>query len=960
MNDQYTGKVDPWDAYLTAIEKTEPAVSALGITDYFTLRAYKKAVEHQALGRLQGVFLFANVELRLMPRTHKDHALNLHLLLSPNDPRHIALFEEAMSRLTFRSGAEVYPCTEQGIFRLGEARLNSQETKGTTINDATKPSSRMIFEEGAKQFKIEYGELLKMFETNPWLRENCFIAIPGGDDGGRGLVKSNDSYEATADGLYKMSHFIFSSSDKDRSYWLGKGALKPEELQKIFDGKKPCIHGSDAHDFDRILKPDDERRCWIKAKPEWEGLKQALHEPEDRVFIGSDHPQKVGGNNSISSITVDGASWFPKETLTINNGLVAIIGSKGAGKTALADLLAYGCGAYDGGQASFIRKASELIEGATVTIQWTDGRDPSTATLGQPIDEFSFPEVKYLSQQFVEALCSPEGKKDTLVEEIEKVIFDRLEPHQRLDASSFSELRDIETTDIQSTVAEISAKIQEQTQIIVAQTAAKQSLSVKQGRLRQMEEEIIRLQKEKTALASVKDEKKLKAFELVSKEYDEARRRMTILTQTIRATQTLQAEIQKAETWRNEANHKHSSLLSDLGFTLSEADLFMMDFRGDYQPPLREKLASFILEKDWEEGRTTTPPTSRTCKPFSVCKTAQEAAQKELDVSHQKQLRFAELSKQLTQKNEDVEKLKKEIDKISNEADNLAATAQKERSALYGHAFEKIKEEEEILKRLYQPLQDTLKQPEDSTDQVLEFSVKRSVDLDSWVERGEALLDLRKNNPLTDEGALLRAARTLLLDAWEKGDSAMLEEKMKEFVREKLGGDWRSMLVPSATPVDFATWLFSLEHIKTTYDIRYGGLEIEKLTPGTRGIVLLMLYLAIDQEDTSPLIVDQPEENLDPQSIFQELVQYFRTARQRRQIILVTHNANLVVNADADQVIVASSSRETGQKLPIFSYGAGPLEDEKIRKKVCQILEGGEQAFRNRERRYNLAGLRSS
>lgn len=119
-----------------------------------------------------------------------------------------------------------------------------------------------------------------------------------------------------------------------------------------------------------------------------------------------------------------------------------------------------------------------------------------------------------------------------------------------------------------------------------------------------------------------------------------------------------------------------------------------------------------------------------------------------------------------------------------------------------------------------------------------------------------------------------------------------------------------------------------------------------------RGIVLLLLYLAIDRWDTRPLIVDQPEENLDPASIYHELVTYFRSARQRRQIILVTHNANLVVNADVDQIVVADSTRTEAGKLPRIEHIAGSLEDPRIRTKVCEILEGGIRAFRERERRY--------
>jgi ABC-type Mn2+/Zn2+ transport system ATPase subunit len=144
------------------------------------------------------------------------------------------------------------------------------------------------------------------------------------------------------------------------------------------------------------------------------------------------------------------------------------------------------------------------------------------------------------------------------------------------------------------------------------------------------------------------------------------------------------------------------------------------------------------------------------------------------------------------------------------------------------------------------------------------------------------------------------------------------------------------------------------------YSITYDGVAIEHLSPGTRGIVLLLLYLVIDAQDRRPLIIDQPEENLDPKSIFDELVPHFRNVRKRRQVIIVTHNANLVVNTDADQVIVASSAPNADGGLPTVTYCCGSLENLKIRKLVCEILEGGEQAFLDRERRYRLQRIRDS
>ena len=143
-------------------------------------------------------------------------------------------------------------------------------------------------------------------------------------------------------------------------------------------------------------------------------------------------------------------------------------------------------------------------------------------------------------------------------------------------------------------------------------------------------------------------------------------------------------------------------------------------------------------------------------------------------------------------------------------------------------------------------------------------------------------------------------------------------------------------------------------HITVQYEISYDGVDIRKLSPGTRGIVLLLLYLALDDSDDRPLIIDQPEENLDPKSVFDELVALFIAAKAKRQVIMVTHNANLVINTDAEQIIVAAAGPHPSGGLPPITYAAGGLESAEIRKAVCDILEGGEAAFLERARRLRV------
>jgi energy-coupling factor transporter ATP-binding protein EcfA2 len=201
---------------------------------------------------------------------------------------------------------------------------------------------------------------------------------------------------------------------------------------------------------------------------------------------------------------------------------------------------------------------------------------------------------------------------------------------------------------------------------------------------------------------------------------------------------------------------------------------------------------------------------------------------------------------------------------------------------------------------------------------------------------------------------------TELSRAWKACDSSLIGAAINKCVDTiKTIANLRSSLKAGYQGSDVAEWLFNVDHIEVTHGIQYEGKDLRSLSPGTKGIVLIILYLAVDRSDTRPLIVDQPDENLDNQSTFEVLRKYFRDTKKRRQIIVITHNPNLVVNTDAEQIIVAKSeTRANG--LPHIRYSLGGIEalkadgplDCSIREAVCKILEGGREAFKMREKRY--------
>lgn len=96
-----------------------------------------------------------------------------------------------------------------------------------------------------------------------------------------------------------------------------------------------------------------------------------------------------------------------------------------------------------------------------------------------------------------------------------------------------------------------------------------------------------------------------------------------------------------------------------------------------------------------------------------------------------------------------------------------------------------------------------------------------------------------------------------------------------------------------------------------------------------------------------PLILDQPEDDLDNRLVYELIVNRLKQAKEQRQIIVVTHNANIPVNGDAEYIV----SMDTDSKVLKVLY-TGTVEQLAIKKEICDVMEGGEQAFEMRSKRY--------
>lgn len=273
--------------------------------------------------------------------------------------------------------------------------------------------------------------------------------------------------------------------------------------------------------------------------------------------------------------------------------------------------------------------------------------------------------------------------------------------------------------------------------------------------------------------------------------------------------------------------------------------------------------------------------------------------------------------------------------------------------------FELLVLEREELIKLYEPLNTVVAEDQTGVKTGFELSVRQVANVDAWVKRGKDLFDKRRAVIIADEDQL-KALDNTLFDPWKAGDIAAIHLGLDALIKTfgENPSEIDATLVSHASRERMYDWLFSTDQVSLEYGLRFNGSDLEVLSPGTRGIVLLVLYLAMDRQDRRPLIIDQPEGNLDNSSVYKSLVPFLRKAKQDRQIIIVTHNPNLIVTTDADQVIVATATREGKTSHPSISYMSGSLEnvgvENAIREQAVRLLEGGTKPFKTRENRYSL------
>lgn len=967
MNNQFSGP-SAWNDYLAALERATPVIEAIAVTDYYVTDTYEEILRYKAAGRLPNAKLvFPNVELRLDVATARGGFVNLHLFVSPEDPQHLDELRRILSRLQFNVMQDRFDCTRADLIRLGKKA------------DASITDDRAALAYGVNQYKVNFQKLREVFSESAWAKKNILIAVAGGaTDGTSGVREAAD--QTIRREIESFAHVIFAGSSAQREFWLGQKSLGPDEIRTQYGGLKPCLHGSDAHKLEDVASPFGDRFSWIKGGLEFDALRQACIDPGGRAYVGEQPPRSAMPSQVISHIRIDDADWAITPDVPLNPGLVAIIGARGSGKTALADVIAAGCDAitpagWDADEnisPSFLARARKLIGSATTTLTWGGGAAVTRALNGSDgNDHLSFPRARYLSQQFVEELCSSMGVSDGLVDEIERVIFESHSQDDREWALDFAELRDQQTSRFQQArerEAEAIADISDRIASEFEKESLVASLTTQVGQKKKL---IADYMADRAKLVVKGTEAQVARHTQLSEAAQKLRNKIQTYGNQRRTFIALQDEVRSMRaTGAPEMLRQAQARHDNSGLDAKQWDEFLLIYKGDVD----KSLAAYITWADGEvrkfngvpppPGDPNTPliPDTADLSTLPLAPIVAEMTRLEALFSADKLVReqYTALTGRIAQENSALQTLETRL------TDAQGAVARRkelqiERDDTYGRVFEAIINEQNALAGLYAPLMARLA-GSSGTLRKLSFSVRRIADVQTWgTIAEEELLDRRKAGPFYGRGSLIAAATEALKPAWETGSAAEVQAAMTAFMAKYLKDLLSHAPYAPAQQAEYrawskqlAHWLFGTDHITVRYEIAYDGVDIRKLSPGTRGIVLLLLYLALDDSDDRPLIIDQPEENLDPKSVFDELVALFIAAKAKRQVIMVTHNANLVINTDADQIIVASAGSHPAGGLPPITYLSGGLENAEIRKSVCDILEGGEAAFRERARRLRV------
>lgn len=702
---------------------------------------------------------------------------------------------------------------------------------------------------------------------------------------------------------------------------------------------KFCSHiSSDARslrDFGRCDK--DGNFLWIKADPTFEGLKQIIYEPEQRIFVGPQRPDEKKSYFVIDKVRfLDNTNdvKFGSEPIEINQNLTTIIGGKSTGKSLLLYYMAKTIDRQEVKKRTAdsgvpVRYDFDASADFNFEVTWKDGQRTLLKVLeGAAEDESKERKILYIPQKYLNTLSEANIKsREALNDFVLGVILQDPTINEKYQEA----IREIKAK-AKSIPTEIGELFSDCENITNTEEELKQT-----GDEKGIESYITTLQKQADAI---------KTMSGLSKEQINQYEGLVIKEKNINT------QISNLEEDKRTIKNLNTSLVSqvdDLHVTAEEYEAYLNDAEikarfkvelsviNSFAPSIKSAATNLIATIDAK---------------IMVYNTELIKIKAELAPL----LAKVQLQSELQEKTDAIRKEQRKLNEIAIKRNNL-----KTKKASYKKKADGVIDSYKQIVAKYESLRNEFKKFESRFGDI---TLGVHVNFNDDAFNSDVVKEYLNKNDLK---------RVIVEAGW--GDEFVYRYDPTKHLANittvfegLIGGTINT--VKSRQPKDAVAKLLE-NYFYLDFRIFYKNDSLDKMSPGKKGLVLLHLLINLSDEEW-PILLDQPEDDLDNRSVYDDLVDFLKKKKLQRQIVVVTHNPNLVVGADAEETVVANQSgQEVGRenKKYRFEYVSGALENafeldaaqetailyrKGIRQHVCEILEGGEEAFQKREQKYGF------
>ena len=978
-----------WNQFVIQLGNADCDV--VGINDYFSVAGYREIQRRlsdpgalsegnkpyrEALGKLRSKILLPVVECRmnnvvLDKKLKSGVSINFHLIFSPEvSPDDIETF------------------------------LKGLKVKGTSIGGRYTDGQFLL-----EEVSVDFGETCRDLQADGTFADRFLIWLPYDEYGG--IDPINPATDALfKEGLVCEADILGSSNKTQADFFLWRdGKFTEEQYRQWFRRRKPCIKGSDSHNVndelgklkDHLSKPTD-KYCWIKADPTFNGLRQIITEPADRVYIGRLPPkmEEVHSNPTryISEARIrrsgDGETgdvWFDCE-IPLNFDMVAIIGNKGTGKSALADVLALAGNTHcDAKYLSFLTKDrfcernGRIAKQFEVELTWADGTKSVTSLNAKP-DPNNVELVKYIPQTYLEKVCTETepGQQSEFQRELRKVIFSHIGDADRLSRESLDDLIEYKTEELATQrdaqrqevsrlnadlvrlevkgtadyAAQLEAKLKLKRQELEAHDAIKPT-PVEQPTNLSPEQQAIYAQvaeelgKERTTLAALETQ------------IAEHQSKQKSLIEHIALAKKLEGKLDNFEAEFARIKQDCAADCKKLSLDVAAIITLTID-----KTILTQKRDGLLAEKTKIDDALS-PTEASSLLTLKTAATARiKALQDKLDAPNKTYQAFQESLKAWQQQRDLIEGdadttdtlrwCEGQLKYVGEVLPNEIAAVQQERQIAASKVHASIAAIKEVYRELFASVQELIegsviikegfKLTFDSS--IVERTLQQDL-FEKYINQGVAGSFCGK-----DKGVTVLEELRADYDFNHADDAIAFAEKITAYLLTDMRNPQHAKMAIAAQlrkhidPKQLYDFLWGFPYLAPEYSLKLDGKDLSHLSPGERGTLLLVFYLLVDKS-RKPIIVDQPEENLDSQTVYRLLIPVIKEVKKRRQIIMVTHSPNIAVVCDAEQIVHAFLDRANGNRVV---YTMGAIESPQINKYLVDVLEGTRPAFDNRGSKY--------